>query len=416
MSAKSRSIRALSALNFCLADVRDGLGPFLGVFLIGQGWDAATIGLVTTIGGIAGMLATTPLGALADATRFKRAMVAICAVLTIIASLIILFVPTFTVVAASQVATAIAGAAIAPAIAALTLGIVGQSGLAHQLGRNEAWNHGGNGIAAALAGIFGYFYGLPAVFALMTVLAVLSLIALFRICPNDIDHDVARGLESGAGQSETPQRFRTLFTNPRLLVMAGTLLLFHLGNGAMLPLLGQHIATNGAVNSAAYTAITIIIAQVTMIPLALLASRIAGAKGYYYLFLAALIALPLRGLIAGTWGSLYSVVPVQMLDGVGAGLQGVAVPGMVALIMRGTGRVNVSLGAVATVQGIGASLSPALGGYIATAYGFPTAFLSLGAIAVPAVVMWLAFGPMMRPALAAERERETRRAEATQSA
>ena len=151
--ASTRSVRALSGLNFFLADVRDGLGPFLGVFLIGQGWSAATIGYVMTVGGIAGMLATTPLGALADATRAKRAIIAVCAVLVILASLIILFVPSIPFVAASQIATGVAGAAIGPAIAALTLGLVGQAGLAKQLGRNEAFNHGGNGIAAALLGL-----------------------------------------------------------------------------------------------------------------------------------------------------------------------------------------------------------------------------------------------------------------------
>ena len=417
LPSKSGSKKALSALNFFLADVRDGLGPFLGVFLIGKGWDAATIGIVTTIGGIAGMLATTPLGALADATRAKRTIVAVCAVLTIIASLVILFIPTVPLVAASQIATGIAGAAIAPAIAALTLGIVGQSGLAHQLGRNEAWNHAGNGIAAALAGLFGYFYGLPAVFALMTVLAVFSLIALRKISPRDIDHDTARGLEPGATDSNAgqPEGWRMLLINPRLLVLAGTLMMFHLGNGAMLPLLGQNVAATGSFNPAAYTAVTIIIAQVTMIPLALIASRIAGSKGYYWLFLAALVALPVRGLIAGSWGSLYAVLPVQMLDGVGAGLLGVAVPGMVALILRGTGRINVGLGAVTTLQGVGASLSPALGGAIATAYGFPAAFLSLGAIAVPAVVLWLAFGAMMRPALQANSSNDDADREAGQS-
>ncbi|MBP0614682.1 MFS transporter [Jiella sp. KSK16Y-1] len=403
-STRSTSVKALSALNFLLADVRDGLGPFLGVFLIGKGWDAATIGYVTTIGGIAGMLATTPLGALADATKAKRAIVAVCAILTIIASLAILIFPTVPVVAASQIATGVAGAAIAPAIAALTLGIVGQSGLAHQLGRNEAWNHAGNGIAAVLAGVFGYFYGLPAVFVLMTVLAVFSLIALARISPKDVDHDTARGLEprNAGGEPGAPEGFRTLLKNPRLLVLAGTLMMFHLGNAALLPLLGQNVAAKGSVDPAAYTAATIVIAQLTMIPLALVASKIAESRGYYWLFLAALIALPIRGLIAGTWHSLYAVLPVQMLDGVGAGLLGVAVPGMVALIMRGTGRVNVGLGAVTTLQGVGASLSPALGGWIATAYGFPVAFLSLGAIAVPAVLLWLAFGALMRPALAAQ--------------
>ena len=394
----SRSVKALSALNFFLADVRDGLGPFLGVFLIGQGWGTDTIGYVLTIGGLAGMLATTPLGVLADSSRAKRFIVGFCAVLVIVASLVILFAPTVPLVAASQIATGVAGAAIGPAIASLTLGIVGQKGLAHQLGQNEAWNHGGNVFAAAGAGFFAYEFGLTAVFILMTALAACSIAVVMMIRPEDIDHDAARGLERKSGdEKEAPSSFAILFRSAPLVILALTLLLFHFGNGALLPLLGQQVAAGGLeaeasasflMNPAVYTSMTIIIAQLTMIPMALLAARIAGKRGYYLLLVAALVAMPVRALIAGLWLNPYAVLPIQMLDGVGAGLLGVAVPGLVARILRGSGHVNAGLGAVMTVQGIGASLSPSLAGYVASAYGFSAAYLVLGAIAFAGLVLW----------------------------
>lgn len=450
-STPSRSIRALGAVNFFLADVRDGLGPFLGIFLVGQGWSAAQIGLVMTIGGIAGMLATTPLGALADASRAKRFMVGFCAALVIVASLAILFVPTFAFVTASQIATGIAGAAIGPALAGLTLGLVGQKGLAPQLGRNEAWNHGGNVFAAAGAGFFGYEFGLPAVFILMTMMAVGSIVAVLMIRPDDIDHDVARGLDRKEGaEREAPSGFSVLWKSGPLLILAATLMLFHFGNGAMLPLLGQQVAaqaeqdtTAGAAtgtasstpNSAAnttttavapgqstagrpasepvrqpstlqtllsdpvsYTAATVIIAQLTMIPIALLAASFASRRGYYMLLVAALVALPVRGLIAGLWPNPYALIPVQMLDGVGAGLLGVAVPGLVARMLRGTGHINAGLGAVMTVQGVGASLSPAIAGAIVTSFGYSTAYLSLAAFAMCGLVLWLVSSPKVAAA------------------
>ncbi|MBB3951800.1 MFS transporter [Aureimonas jatrophae] len=462
--ARSRSLKALGAVNFFLADVRDGLGPFLGIFLIGRGWDTATIGLVMTIGGIAGMLATTPLGALADATRAKRFMVAFCAALVIAASLAILFVPSFAFVTASQIATGIAGAAIGPAIAGLTLGLVGQKGLAPQLGRNEAWNHGGNVVAAAGAGFFGYEFGLPAVFMLMTLMAVGSIIAVLTIKADDIDHDAARGLERQEGQDrEAPSGFGVLWRSTPLLILAGTLMLFHFGNGAMLPLLGQQVAAqqvaeetgagsadaaatggaavpsanqpagNGTATATAiapgqatagrpaaepvqqqtslksllsdpvsYTAATVIIAQLTMIPVALLAAGFAGRRGYFLLLVAALVALPVRGLIAGLWPNPYALIPVQMLDGVGAGLLGVAVPGLVARILRGTGHVNAGLGAVMTVQGVGASLSPAIAGLIVERFGFSTAYLALAGFAVCGLVLWLVSAPKVAAACKGE--------------
>ena len=405
-----RSVKALSALNFFLADVRDGLGPFLGVFLIGQGWGTDTIGYVLTIGGLAGMLATTPLGVLADSSRAKRFIVGFCAVLVIVASLVILFAPTVPLVAASQIATGVAGAAIGPAIASLTLGIVGQRGLAHQLGQNEAWNHGGNVFAAAGAGFFAYEFGLTAVFVLMTVLAACSIAAVMMIRPEDIDHDAARGLDRGGGDGqEGPSSFAILFRSAPLVILAFTLLLFHFGNGALLPLLGQQVASSGLqdpangsflMNPAVYTSMTIIIAQLTMIPMALLAARIAGKRGYYILLVAALVAMPVRALIAGLWLHPYAVLPIQMLDGVGAGLLGVAVPGLVARILRGTGHVNAGLGAVMTVQGIGASLSPSLAGYVASTYGFSAAYLVLGAIVFAGLVVWLVSAARVSPACA----------------
>ncbi|TCQ06100.1 MFS transporter [Rhizobium sp. PP-F2F-G36] len=438
---RSRSVKALSAVNFFLADVRDGLGPFLGIFLIGQGWSTATIGVVMTIGGIAGMLATTPLGALADASKAKRFMVGFCAALVIVASLAILFVPTVTFVAASQIATGIAGAAIGPAVAGLTLGLVGQKGLAPQLGRNEAWNHGGNVFAAAGAGFFGYEFGLTAVFILMTAMAVGSIIAVMMIKPEDIDHDAARGIEKKDGKdAEAPSGFSVLWKSTPLLILAATLMLFHFGNGAMLPLLGQQVATQAASSGVptddgmagatatgqdagttttlppgqskpgqpavqpvgqysslqsllsdpvSYTAATVIIAQLTMIPIALLAAGFAGRRGYFLLLVAALVALPVRGLIAGLWPSPYALIPVQMLDGVGAGLLGVAVPGLVARMLKGTGHINAGLGAVMTVQGIGASLSPAIAGVIVSHFGFSAAYLTLAGFAVCGLVIWL---------------------------
>jgi MFS family permease len=402
-SAADRSIRALGAVNFFLADVRDGLGPFLGVFLIEKGWNTGTIGLVMTAGGLAGMLATTPFGALADATKAKRLVVGICAALTIVASLAILILPSVAIVTASQIATGIAGAAIGPAIAGLTLGLVGQAGLAHQLGRNEAWNHGGNVIAAALAGLFGWLYGLVAVFALMTAMAVLSIASLLFIDPSRIDHAAARGLErSSEGASEAPASFAVLWRCTPLLVLAGTMMLFHLGNGALLPLLGQQAAAQRAsVDPAAYTAATIIIAQLTMIPMALGASRVAESRGYLPILVAALVALPVRALIAAGWGSVWAVVPVQILDGVGAGLLGVAVPGLVARILRGTGHVNAGLGAVMTVQGVGASLSPAIAGFVAQRLGFPAAYLMLGGFALAGLILWWTMAGVTRASCAA---------------
>jgi MFS family permease len=392
------SLFALNALNFFMADVAGGLGPFLGVFLQAQHWSPAEIGVVMTIGGIAGMAVTTPLGALVDRTRAKRAIVVAAAVAITLASIAILLRTGFVVVAGAQVVNGMAGAAVGPAIAAITLGLVHQRGYPHQLGRNGAFNHSGNVAAAALAGTAGYFFGLGAVFVVLAIMAGFSVVATLRIDPRAIDHRAARG---AARKDDAPvANFAVLLRSKELMVLGATLTLFHLGNAAMLPLLGQAVVARGGSDPSAYTAATIIVAQATMVPMALFAARLAEERGYWLVFLLALIALPIRGatasLVTGPWG----LGPVQILDGVGAGILGVAVPGLVARILAGTGHVNAGLGVVMTLQGVGAALSTTVGGLFAQRLGYSAAFLALGAIAAAALALWLLARPLMAPACA----------------
>ena len=392
--AAMNSIFALSALNLFLSDVRDGLGPFLGVFLQEKSWTPAEIGLVMTIGGLAGMVATVPMGALVDASRAKRAIVVIGSIVVILASVAILLAPQFGVVAVAQALNSIAAAALGPAVAGLTLGLVGPAGFDRQLGRNEAFNHAGNIIAAILAGVLGWWLGLPAVFALMGAMAVGSILSVMAIKRSDIDHDAARGLDDSATE-KSAEPWTALLRDRYLMVVALTFGLFHLGNGAMLPLFGQAMVARGAGDPSALTATTVVIAQATMIPMALLAARMAQGGGYRLVLLLALAALPLRGLIAAGsafWEVPWGVFPVQVLDGVGAGLLGVATPGIVARILAGTGRFNVGLAVVMTAQGIGASLSTTLGGLVAQEFGYAAAFIALGAVAALAGVVYIVGG------------------------
>ena len=101
----------------------------------------------------------------------------------------------FELVAATQAIAAAAGAIFAPAIAAVTLGIVGPSAFARRTGRNEAFNHAGNAAAAAIAGVTAYSFGPIVVFWLLALMAVASIFATLSIPSDAIDHHVARGLD-----------------------------------------------------------------------------------------------------------------------------------------------------------------------------------------------------------------------------
>jgi predicted MFS family arabinose efflux permease len=125
-STRSRRFNPLSldAVNFLLADVRGALGPFLNVFLVTrQEWSLSEVGLVTTIGGLVGLAAQTPIGAAIDETRAKRgAMVLALAVLGV-GAVIIFALPTFWPVLIANSLMAIVGDVFGPTVAALTLGL-----------------------------------------------------------------------------------------------------------------------------------------------------------------------------------------------------------------------------------------------------------------------------------------------------
>src|ERR1700743_53427 len=221
-----------------MADMQAGIGPFLGVFLLAHGWQSGLIGTVMTLGGVAGMLMTTPAGALVDATRHKKFYVIVPGICTVIASGIILLSQNFWLVTLSQVATAVAGAAIGPAVAGITLGMVRQSGFNRQNGRNQAFNHAGNMVGAGLSGYLGWQFGWIAVFGLAALFGVLSIGSVLMIPADAIDNREARGLRGEKEGDGKASGFRVLVESKPLLILATCLAFFHLGNGAMLALYG----------------------------------------------------------------------------------------------------------------------------------------------------------------------------------
>src|SRR5580658_3907251 len=175
----------------------------------------------------------------------------------------------------------------------------------------------------------------------------------------------------------------------------------------MLPLYGMAVVAAKQGDPAGFVAMTIVVAQGVMIVASLVAMRMIEKEGAWIVLLISFLALPLRGLIAAYLINKWGVDPVQMLDGVGAGLQSVAVPALVARILNGTGRINVGQGAVMTAQGVGASLSPAIGGWIAQGIGYSATFMILGSFALGSIVLWMFFASVLKPACSAAPEQGT---------
>jgi MFS family permease len=402
-SAESaRTGRSLDALNFFLADVRDGLGPYLAIYLLTeQKWNEASIGVVMSVAAIAGIVAQTPAGALIDRSAAKRGLMIAAAVVVTLGCLALPFINGFGWVAATQALAGAAGSIFAPAIAAVTLGIVGPRAFARRIGRNEAFNHAGNAVAATLAGAAAYFWGPIVVFWLLAAMAVASIFATLSIPAAAIDHDAARGLddttERGAAHRDQPSGFQVLLTCKPLLVFAAATVLFHFSNAAMLPLVGQKLALVNKTLGTTLMSVCIVAAQLVMVPVAVVVGRKADGWGRKPIFATALAVLALRGALYPLSDNPYWLVGVQTLDGVGAGIFGALFPLVVADLTRGTGHFNISQGAIATAAGLGGALSTTAAGLIVVGAGYSAAFLSLAAIAALALIGFCILMPETRP-------------------
>jgi MFS family permease len=392
---------SLDALNFLLADVRGALGPYLNVFLVTQQhWSQTEVGWVTTISGLLGLAAQTPAGAAIDATHRKRGVVVFALAVLGICALTIYLAPVFWPVLVANTLMAVVGDVFGPAVAALTLGLYAREQLARRMGRNSAFDHGGNVAIAAAAGAVGYMFSQRSVFLLVPVFALLAVFATLSIPHAAVDQDRARGLEDGAAGSAAgskPTGFRTLLESRPLVLYGLCATLFHFANAPLLPLVGQKLAQAHPVWATAMMSSCIIAAQLIMLPVALAVGFTADRLGRKPILLLGFAVLPIRAVLYTFSDSAPWLIGVQLLDGVGAGIFGAITPLLVADLTRGTGRYNLALGGVATAQGIGASTSGLVAGIVVDHLGYSAAFLTSGAAACIALVTLLVAMPETAP-------------------
>jgi MFS family permease len=378
----------LDWLNFFLADVRDGLGPFLAIYLLSsQHWDPGRIGVVMMIAGVATVVARTPFGAFVDWTRWKRGLMVAAAVAVAVGALAMSLCPNFWLIAGAQAVIGSADAVFPAAIGAISLGIVGPGMFTRRVGRNEAFNHAGNAFTAIVAGVAGWLIAPRAVLWLIAMLAGASIWAALAIDPGAIDHDLARG--SDKDRAGEPSGLRVLLECRPLLIFTAAITLFHFANTAMLPLLGEKLALNNTGSETLFMAACIITAQIVMIPMAVLVGRKADSWGRKPIFLAGFAVLPIRGVLYTLTQNPYALVSIQILDGIGAGIFGALFFIVIADLTKGTGRYNLAQGAASASWGLGAALSNSVAGYIVDWAGYSAAFLFLGAAALTAFLLLL---------------------------
>lgn len=375
------SLRGLDWFIFFLADVQTGFGPFIAVYLTTQKWTQVEIGFILSIGGVIALLGQIPGGAIVDAARSTR-LVAGAAVLTIgCCALGYAALPIFPVVVTAATLHAMASCVLGPAIAAISLGLVGPARIGERLGRNARFASLGNGVAAAVMGTCGYLLSSRSVFLVTFLLALPTLYALSRIRAREIDAAQAHGATVEQADRHQQIRFRDLLRQKPLLIFAGAVLLLQLANAAMLPLMAGVVTTRSADWAPVLIAFCIVVPQAIVAATSPTVGRKAQQWGRRPLLLVGFAALAIRGLLFAVVKDPYVLVLVQVFDGITAAVFGVMIPLIVADIAFGSGRFSLAQGIVGTATGIGASLSTVTAGFVADRLGAPVAFAGLACVA-----------------------------------
>jgi MFS family permease len=341
-SLKSR--HALDWLNFFLAALLMGFGPFVAVSLADRGWTPANVGLVLTASGLAGLLTQVPAGELIDAITSKRALVGL-GIVTVMSAVLILgqrpdFASVFTV---------------------------------------------------------GYIVSTRDFFLVTTALGLPVLFMLFRIQAADIHY--GRSCGAPQHQSKRLRRMRRvlLFKDRRVLIFAGCLFLFQLANASILPLIGETLVHAEGRRSSLVMSALIVVPQVVVALLAPWAGRTADSWGRRPLLLLGFCVVPIRSLFFMVTTDPMLLVIIQALDGISGATLGVLTTLMIADLTQGTGRFNLAQGLVGTLAGIGASLSTCISGLAVAKFGVVSGFIGVTAVAVTAVALLWVFLPETKP-------------------
>ena len=392
-----RSLRGLDWFIFFVADVQTGFGPFVSVFLTTQRWTQVDIGLVLSAAGFVSLIGQMPGGALVDAAKSERVVAGVAVAAICVSALAYAVLPIFPIVLAGSVLHALASCVLGPAIAAISLGLVGPAAIGQRFGRNARFASVGNGLAAAAMGACGYLISARAVFIVTVLLLVPALFSLRQISEQEIDPERAHGARPRQPRIKPPIRPGELMQNRPLLIFAGCLLLFHLANSAMLPLMGSVVTMRSSQWATVIIAACIVVPQLVVATLSPWIGTQAQVWGRRPLLLIGFAALPIRGILFASVTDPTLLLAVQLLDGITAAVFAVMVPLVVADLTRGTGRFNLGQGIIGTATGVGATLSATLAGYMSDRFGSPSAFAALAAIALVGFGMVWLLMPETRP-------------------
>jgi MFS family permease len=395
-TSAARSLRGLDWLNFFVANFQTGFGPFISVYLTGVGWTQGAIGVALSAGTVAGMVSQVPGGAVVDAVRSKRAVAAAAIIAIMASALLISLWPALLPITLAEILHSFASSILGPAIAALSLTMVGRRALGERLGRNARYLAIGNAFAAGLMGTFGFYVGDRSVFLLTAALGLPALAALEIIGQAPAARLKSPPVTARAEAKRAPRSWRFL-KDARLLAYSACVCLFQVANAAMLPIAAGMVTKRAGSEAQLVIAACIVAPQLVTAAISPWAGRVAEAWGRRPILLLGFGALPVRGVLFAGITDPFVMIAIQLLDGLSAAALGVLSPLIVADITRDSGYYTTALGIVGLAVGGGATLSTTAAGLIADHFGPAATFLSLAAVGFCAIALVITLMPETKP-------------------
>lgn len=368
--------------------------PVLNAFLKRAGWHYDAIGVATAISGVGTLLMQTPAGWITDKFTSRRFLFIVAALATGVCFAVIPLIPPTTGWIDSLLF--LSGATqtfFAPLLGALALGMAGHAGLNRLMGTNQGWNHAGNIVAALSAMAFVSLLGIDSIFYSVGACSFLAAASVLLIRERDLDERVATGLTDA---STEPRKATDMLRDRKVQFALLTIFLFHLANAPILPAVALYVKKLGGSDS--WMTATVLTAQVVMVPVALVAGRMCDRWGIKLVLAVAFWVLPFRIASYALVRTPSALVYLQGLDGIGAGIYGVASVALAADITRGKGGFNVLNGLFATALAVGGVLGPLVSGSLVEHFGFRATFCIFAFLALIGAAVFTKFVPDARAA------------------
>ncbi|MGI4803604.1 MAG: MFS transporter [Janthinobacterium lividum] len=379
-----KGLKPLNWLNFFAADVSEGVGPFLAVYLaINLHWKPGQVGIAIAAMQFAMVFAQSPAGLLVDNTGYKRIPIIVASLTMGVTAFLMTLFHSFPFIVGSQIMMGLAGSFYLPTLVALAVVIAAKGNFDHTISKNQSFNHAGNLTAAIFIGVVAKFTKNEGIFYCLMALSILCAISALSIPQKAITQSVENNPEENTTKKGA---FKEIFSNKAFLIFLLLTVIFYFSNGAMLPLVAQEIAKAKPETSTLYLSACIVIAQLTMVPTVYICGKQAG-KGRKKLLVIAFILLIIRGILYSFTDKTWYLLAFEVLDGMAAGIFSVTAIMVVDDLMGNSGRASFAQGLLASGLSLGSFLSNLVAGLIVDVAGFKIGFIFLSALALGAMLL-----------------------------